>query len=67
MANVEAERNLYMHNCGAILVVVMQLAYCWMHTYLTHASPMYPCTTYLRLGLSLAMTVAFVSGQCAHC
>jgi hypothetical protein len=63
VGNIEANRHLYLHNAGAILVVVGQLAYSWMHSYLTAVSPMQPCTVYLRSSLALAMTLAFVTGK----
>ena len=62
VGNVESTRHAYLHNCGALLIVVGQLAYSWMHSYLTALCPIVRHTVYLRSCLALAMTLAFITG-----
>lgn len=60
---LEANDHLYLHNTGAILVVVMSIAYGWIHTYLSFTSPIVHWIKFARTAICLFCTAAFISGE----
>jgi hypothetical protein len=60
---LQANRHLHLHNVSVYSFVLMQLIYCWIHSYLTYAHPMSRRTFTLRTTLAICMTVACLAGE----